>query len=214
LLCEAIRLPLRRSRRLGGLLTFYRPRDESIQPLDDLFTPFVWSPGDFRRLPFEELAEVLVDDQRPDLFIGGYADKTNRYLTLVRGDLRRLSVPFAMFLSSDREPLPDFERLEITDCGNTIRLGEYEAAADAILYEADREFRRTLLAKRRKDEKTFGACLRRLRLTKGLRQSEFGEVTAKTIARLEHGETAAPQGRTLEVISKRLAVDPDEIVEY
>src|SRR5262245_22730335 len=48
LLHEALRLPSRRRSRLGGLLTFHRPRTQSIQPLEDLFEPFVWSPGDFR----------------------------------------------------------------------------------------------------------------------------------------------------------------------
>ena len=43
---------------------------------------------------------------------------------------------------------------------------------------------RRLLAKRRADDKTFGACLRRLRLQRGLRQSDFGGVSAKTIARI------------------------------
>ena len=48
LLHEAILLPLCRWSRLGGLLTLHPPRTESIQPLDDLFDPFVWSTGDFR----------------------------------------------------------------------------------------------------------------------------------------------------------------------
>src|SRR6266508_2105353 len=86
--------------RLGGLLTLHQPRTQSIQPLEDLFEPFVWSPGDFRTLPIDELAEVLADERRGDLFLGGYADRENQTLTLVRGDLQRLSVPLSMFLPS------------------------------------------------------------------------------------------------------------------
>jgi hypothetical protein len=214
LLHEAIRLPSCRRARLGGLLTFCSPRAESIQPLDDLFQPFVWSPGDFRRLSFTEMAEVLADERRSDLFIGGYVDSENQTLTLVRGDLRRLSVPLSMFLPSGAGETPDPSRLAFTDCGNTVRLGDYEAAADAILYEADPDFRSRLLAKRRAEEKTFGACSRRLRLLRGLRQSDFGDVTAKTIARIERGETEAPHGHTLKVIAKRLGVEPGEITDY
>jgi len=214
LLHEAIRLPLRRRSRLGGLLTLYKPRTQSIQPLEDLFEPFVWSPGDFRLLPFDELAEVLADEGRGDLFIGGYADMENQTLTLVRGDLRRLSVPLSMFRPSGTGATPDPSGLTFTDCGNTVRLGEYEAAADAILYEADPDFRSRLLAKKRAEDKTFGACLRRLRLLRGLRQADFGAVTAKTLARLERGETAAPHGNTLKVIAARLGVEPNEITSY
>src|SRR4051794_9550129 len=111
LLHEAIRLPPRRRSRLGGLLTLYPPRPLSIQPLEDLFDPFVWSPGDFRHLPLDELAEVLADERRGDLFIGGYADLTNRTLTLVRGDLRRLSVPLSLFPSSGTGKAPEPSRL-------------------------------------------------------------------------------------------------------
>jgi hypothetical protein len=214
LLHEAIRLPSRRRSRLGGLLTLYKPRTQSIQPLEDLFEPFVWSPGDFRTLPIDGLAEVLADERRGDLFLGGYADMDNQTLTLVRGDLRRLSVPFSMFPPSGTGDTPDPSRLALTDCGNTVRLGDYEAAADAILYEADPDFRGRLLAKRRAEGRTFGACLRRLRLSRGLRQADFGDVTAKTIARIERGETEAPHGHTLKVIAARLGVEPNEITSY
>jgi hypothetical protein len=195
-------------------LTLFKPRTQSIQPLDDLFEPFVWSAGDFRHLPIDELAEVLADDRRGDLFIGGYADIENQTLTLVRGDLRRLSVPLSMFLPSGAGAAPDPSRLAISDCGNTVRLGDYEAAADAILYEADPSFRNQLLVKKRAEDKTFGACLRRLRLLRALRQGDFGDVTAKTIARIERGETEAPHGHTLKVIAARLGVEPNEITSY
>jgi len=69
LLQEALRMPPRH-RRFDALLTLHRPRTESIQPLDDLFAPFVWSTENFRFLPLAELAEVLADERRGDLFIG------------------------------------------------------------------------------------------------------------------------------------------------
>jgi len=213
LLQEALRLPPR-PRRLGALLALHRPRTESIQPLDDLFAPFVWSTENFRFLPLAELAEVLADERRGDLFIGGYADPQNETLTLVRGDLRRLSVPVSLFRPSGTGEKADAFRLRLTDGGNTVRLGDYEAAADAILYEADPDYRRRLFARRRAEDKTFGACLRRLRLLRGLRQADFGDVTAKTIARIERGETEAPHGQTLKAIAACLGVEPDEITDY
>jgi DNA-binding Xre family transcriptional regulator len=214
LLHEALRLPHRRRSRLGGLLTLHPPRTESIQPLDDLFSPFVWSTSGFRFLPLDELAEVLADERHADLFIGGYADPHTETLTLVRGDLRRLSVPVSIFNSSGMGEKPDPFHLSFADCGNTVQLGDYEVAADAILYEADPDYRRRLLAKKRAEDKTFGACLRRLRMQRGLRQSDFGDVSAKTITRIERGETEAPHGRTLATIAARLGVEPNEILSY
>jgi hypothetical protein len=214
LLHEAVRLPPRRRSRLGGLLTLHKPRPESIQPLDDLFDPFVWSPGALAVLPIDELADVLKDERRGDLILGGYVDTVNQVLTLVRGDLRRLSVPLAIFGPTGTGAEPDPSRLSITDTGNTIRLGAYEAAADAVLYEVDPDYRARVLAKKRAEERTFGACLRRLRFLRGLRQSDFGAVTAKTIARIERGDTETPHGRTLKVIAERLGVEPNEIVSY
>lgn len=214
LLHEAIRRHSRHYPRIGGLLTLHPPRPETIQPLDDLFKPFVWGPRNFHVLPFNELTEVLADERRGELFIGGYVDPKNETLTLVRGDLRRLSVPLSIFPPTETGPAPDPSRLAITDCGNTIRLGSYEAASDSILYDADPDYRSRLLAERRAEDQTFGACLRRLRLARGLRQCDFGEVTAKTIARIERGETEAPHGRTLAVLAKRLKVDPEEITSY
>jgi transcriptional regulator with XRE-family HTH domain len=38
--------------------------------------------------------------------------------------------------------------------------------------------------------------------------------TAKTIARIERGETEAPHGRTLRAIAARLQVEPKEITSY
>jgi hypothetical protein len=119
-----------------------------------------------------------------------------------------------MFLPSGTGDVPDPSRLAFIDGGNTVRLGDYEAAADAILYEADPDYRSRIAAQRRAEDKTFGACLRRLRLLRGLRQGDFGDVTAKTIARIERGATAAPHGQTLKVIAARLGVDPDEIMNY
>jgi DNA-binding XRE family transcriptional regulator len=195
-------------------LTLNRPRTESIQPLDDHFEPFVWRTENFHFLPLAELAEALADERRGDLFIGGYADPQTQTLTFVRGDLRRLSVPVSIFRPSETGEKADAFRLAFADSGNTIRLGDYEAATDAILYEADPDYRRRILARRRKEAKTFGDCLRRLRVQRGLRQADFGDVSAKTIARIERGETEEPHGQTLRALAARLQVEPDEILSY
>jgi hypothetical protein len=206
--------PTARRRRLGRLLLLHPLRLASLPALEDLFQPVAWGTAGFKTLPYEELAEVLAAENRGDLFVGAFVDTTAATLTLYRGDFEALSVPLSIFRPQAGGPAPDPDRLEVTDYGQTVRLGEYEAAADAILYEVDPEFRRRVNAERRAEDRSFGACLRRLRLLRGLRQGDFGAIPAKTIARIERGDTEKPHGKTLQAIAARLAVEPDEIITY
>jgi transcriptional regulator with XRE-family HTH domain len=63
-------------------------------------------------------------------------------------------------------------------------------------------------------DRSLGGALRRLRLQKGLRQSDFPGVTAKEIARIERGEVKKPHQQTLAEIAKRMGVSADEISTY
>jgi hypothetical protein len=83
----------------------------------------------------EELAEVLKAKNRADLLIGGFVNKTTQTITLWRGNLESLTVPFSAFEKSGEGTVPDFNSFSVIDCGQTIKLGNYEAAVDAILYE-------------------------------------------------------------------------------
>ncbi len=177
------------------------------------FKSFVYSmDGGF--LPPEELAEALSAENRSDLFIGGTVDSQNKVVTLWRGDLRSLAVPFSAFAPSGDEVKPDFKAFSVTDYGHTVRLGEYEAATDAILYEFDSDYRRTLSKQRRESERSLGAALRRLRRQRGLTQADFVPLAEKTIARIEQGKVARIHPKTLAIIADRLSVAPDEIATF
>jgi hypothetical protein len=167
-----------------------------------------------RLLPKPELRDVLADRSAEDLFIGGVADPDDEVVVLYRGDLERLVVPFAWFKPRPRSPRPDFAALSITDFGQTIRLGEYEVAADALLYEFDAAARRRMQDKAVDEDSSFGGALRRLRLLKGLERSDFAPLNAKTIARIERGEVEEPHDETLAIIAKRLGVRADQIKTY
>jgi hypothetical protein len=165
-------------------------------------------------LPPEELGEVLADDQRADLVIGGIVDHELKTITLWRGSLEPLSVPFSAFTPSGNGVTPDFYQFRVTDYGQTIQLGPYEAATEALLYEFDPDYRRRIGKKRRESEQSFGAALRRLRKQRGLRREDFEpELSAKTIARIEQGEQDPNRlhPHTLEVLSEKLGVKPEEI---
>lgn len=165
-------------------------------------------------LKTEELVEVLASPRRPNLFIGGMVVPAAKAVLLLRGNLEPLRVPLALFKRRPNGPHPDFSDFEIIDCGQTVRLGNYEAAGDAILYELDSEFRRQEKKRRFSEDKSFGGALRRLRLQRGIARDEFPGITEKTIARLERGEVKAPHGATLATIAQKLGVKPAEIETY
>lgn len=52
-----------------------------------------------------------------------------------------LTVPFVAFETSGDGTIPDFDRFSVVDFGQTIRLGDYEAASDAVLRDFDRACR-------------------------------------------------------------------------
>jgi hypothetical protein len=129
--------------------------------------------------------------------------------------LESLTVPFSAFAKSGDGTVPDFDAFSVTDCGQTVKLGNYEAAVDAILYEYDPAYRRTIARTRRQEDRSFGASLRRLRKQRGLRREDFEPaVSAKTVARIEQGKVTRIQERTLRSLAGRLAVDPQEIESF
>ena len=88
-------------------------------------------------LPTEELIEALASKDRcKNLFIAGKIDGDNLALWLVNG--KSITVPLDIFKPSGDGTTPDFNDFAITDYGNTVRFGPYEAAGDAILYEANK----------------------------------------------------------------------------
>ncbi len=165
-------------------------------------------------LPAEELADVLGSPNREDLFVGGAVAPDDVAVILYRGNIEPLVVPLGWFRARPGGPKPDPSRLAIADSGQTVRLGDYEAAADAILYEFAEAFRRRAKKRRFEKDRSFGGALRRLRVQKGLGRSDFPGITAKEIARVERGDVKRPHPRTLAVVSKRLGVAPDEIATY
>jgi hypothetical protein len=163
----------------------------------------------------DDLLEILSapEEERRSLFVGVRWDETQQGLVLVRGDLSYWFAPADMFAPAADGTTPDFRQARVTDSGNTVALGAYEASADAILYEVDPHYRRELNRKRRAEEQGFGPALRRLRLQRGLKQEDFAPLDRKTISRLEHQQTR-PQVETLRVLGERLGVEPKEIETY
>ena len=167
-----------------------------------------------RLLSIGELAEVLSSANRADLFIGAAVARADAAVILYRGNLEPLVVPLSWFHERPEGPRPDLSDVAVTDFGQTVRLGDYEAATDAILYEFDDDYRRRAKKRQLETDRSLGGALRRLRLQKGVRQSDFPGVTAKEIARIERGEVKRPHRHTLAAIANRLGVATEDISTY
>jgi hypothetical protein len=207
------RLGAQRGRRFDQLLMMKPPRTESIPALLGVFGKVIGL-GGCQWLPLEELTKVITGTEAVNRFIGGAADPESGTLALVRGDGQTVVVAFSLFEETANGVKPDFSDLFFTDYGHTVGLGEYEASADAILYEIDEEYRRKLNKERQKSDRSFGASLRRLRLQKRLNRSDFTPLAAKTIARIERNEIEKPHGKSLEIIAHRLGVPIAQIDTY
>ena len=201
------------ARPLGTALLIHAMKPETLTVLASCFSRFASATHD-SFLPPNELAEVLEADNRPDLFIGGSIDHSTRTITLWRGNLEPITVPFSAFEKSGDGMEPDFKNFSIADFGQTIRLGKYEAATDAILYEFDPEYRRRKRSERLASEQTLGASIRRLRKQRGLTRDDFEPLASKTLARIEQGKVTTVHGSTLATIAKVLGVRSEEIGEY
>lgn len=187
---------------------------KTIPALSALFRRFAFT-ADGGFIAAEELVKVLEAENRPNLFIGGIVNQVTETITFWRGNLKSLTVPFSAFEKSGDGTEPDFNKFSVIDCGQTVQLGDYEAAVDAILYEYDPEYRRNITKKRLQEEQSFGASLRRLRKQRGLRREDFEpDVSAKTIARIEQGKVKRIQQKTLGNLAKHLSVKPKEIATF
>jgi hypothetical protein len=182
--------------------------------LDALFKRVVAPDDRVQLAKADDLAEILAGPDRRNFFIGGAVSPAFKSLILYRGDLEPIVVPWSWFRARPSGPKPDFADFEVIDAGQTVRLGDYEAATEAILYDFDQDFRRERRMQRAQDDHSFGGSLRRLRLQRGLGRSDFPGLSAKEIARLERSEVKKPHPETLAIIAQRLGVKPDDIATY
>jgi DNA-binding Xre family transcriptional regulator len=216
-LLRKMQMSQHRRGRIFGLVNLESPRPESIDGLCSHFRRLVGIAPKSALLPMEELLDVLSApiQEVTDVFIAGVVDMESETLTLTRANLRTITVPFSMFTASGKGVEPDFTQLSIIDYGHTVRLGQYEASSDSILYEIEPEYRRKIRKRRIAEEKTFGASLRRLRIQKKLSRKDFEPLlSAKTVARIERGEVEKPHGETLQKIADRLEIEPEDIETY
>lgn len=200
-------------RKAGYLIWIGNPRPRVLPALERRYVRIVLVGKSDAVLPKDELEAVLKSPYRRDRFIGGMVDRDAQIVTLWRGDLTPCVVPFSTFAPSASGVKADWDRLKVTDYGNTVRFGSYESAADAVLYECDADFRRRLKKSRMESEQTLGASIRRLRMQRRLTRNDFPGLDPKTLTRIEQGKTE-PRVGTLARIAERLGVSPEELASF
>lgn len=98
--------------------------------------------SELKILPPEEIQEIhsLPPNIKRMYFVAGYVDYDLNEIILFRGDGTSLIAPFIIF-----EPnsicAPDFYEFSIIDFGMAIKLGNYEAGIDTILFAIDPKLR-------------------------------------------------------------------------
>jgi hypothetical protein len=163
--------------------------------------------------PDPGLADILRAENRDELFVAASYDPIGERVILHRGSLETLAIPLSWFASTATGVMPD-PIVRIIDHGQTVALGEYQASADAILYEFDSAYRARAKKRAINVDKSFGGSFRRLRLQRGFARAAFEPaVSAKTIARIERNEVH-PRGATLATLAKKLQVKPTEVVLF
>jgi len=210
LLCQA--LARRPATARGPVLWLqFRTGPEQMAALAAGFSRILPNPE--AALPRAELADVLHAEHPGDFVVAAHHFAREDQLILWRGDFSTLVVPLSELRAYASRRF-DPRKLRITDYGQTLAFGAYEASVDAVLYERDPSYRRRANARRRNQDRSFGGCLRRLRIMRGIGRDEFPGLTAKTIARIERGEVQRPHARTLRTIARVLGVRPEEIESY
>lgn len=164
-------------------------------------------------LPADELIAALLAPNAKDLAISALVSHRWRALLLTLGDLSTTAIPLSTF--RDRAGItPDLDCVTLTDYGQTIRLGEYEAAVDAVLYEHSPDFRRRARKRLRAADQSFGGSLRRARVQLGLRQSDFAPLSPREMGRIESGEVSSLHDSTRAVIERVMGMTLEEVADY
>ena len=154
---------------------------------------------------------IHASPDRTQLFISATYIAESASVVFTRGNLERLAVPIGWFRNAASSAVLVPDAVEMVDGGQTVRLGEFEAAAAAILYEFDAEHRRLANQQSIAEYASLGASIHRLRLQKGVARDDFAGVTGKAIARIVRNEVLKLRAKTLQQIAHRLGVKVDAL---
>jgi hypothetical protein len=201
--------------RLGNVLMLEPPKMSMTPFLSGWFDNIIGASASWVYLLPDELAEVLLSpmSERRDVIFAGLIDPDLKSIMFVRGDFSTVVAPLSFFKPSGKSK-PDFQKFGIGDYGHTLRFGDYEATTDIVLWEYDSDYRKRMRAKEKSAAVGLGSSIMRLRVQRGLSQADFGDLSRRTISRIESGEIENPHQSTLVGIAKRLGIAVSELESY
>lgn len=99
------------------------------------------APKKTAQLPKAEVKDIfkLPPKERSKYIVSARVDIKENLLLFIRGNGAGAYVDLSFFTPTPKET-PDFDHIEIIDHGQTVKFGNYEAATDAILEEAEKIF--------------------------------------------------------------------------
>jgi len=89
----------------------------------------------------KQKSKKVSEDSSP-VFVQIGVNQEDRIVNLLTSNMTRVRVPFSFFATRPNGPVPDFTKCVLEDDGQTVRLGQYEATADVILYTFDSKYRK------------------------------------------------------------------------
>jgi hypothetical protein len=199
------RVIARERRRNGSLLVPFVPRGRLLPALYRVFRRVAFYDATIAAFDPVNLPAVLAR-RDSGLLLGAMVDEFASIITLCRGDLSLLSVPWEWFEAQARTSLSPSEQVAIGDEGRTILIGSCSFAVDDAVAAMDPVYRRFLRRRRWEASDDLGGRIRRRRLQMRLRREDFPGIDAKTLARIERGEIRRPQRETLRLIAQTLGV--------
>ncbi|MCP5493942.1 MAG: helix-turn-helix transcriptional regulator [Leptospiraceae bacterium] len=183
--------------------------------VDDLFNDIIiYKPHSSILLNKDEMMFVLAKPKpdRRDRVISVQILNDVKMIRILMGDLKVLYVPTSILRANSKGEKPNFSDIEIMEYGYYLRFGRYEASVSGILYECDKEYRLRRKKERIETEISFGSCLRRYRIQKKIKQTDFKNISEKTVRRIESGEEVTDTAKRK--ILKELNILEDELLTY
>jgi len=169
---------------------------------------------EFTFLPVDDLLSALRSPDPGTRAIGVAFSRKLGLVTVVTGAMQRLVVPVGQILEQ-RKPSQAGEQAIIGGGGRTIAFGKRTVTIEAIRKAQDPLYRREVRRQARATDTSFGACLRRARLSRGLDQGGLG-TSDRSIRSIEAGITAekAIRRKTRKQIEKALRMTFEKVKTY
>lgn len=193
------------------LLVLERLRPESRHALVTAFRTVLGYEDGIRLLEPAEVARVLAAHDWNERYIGGAVDRVIGGLVLYRADLTRDWLGLDRLEALGVGSPVDLGALAFEGRGLVVRLGNFTLATDRVLASMDSRYRRRTRKEILNLDGSFGARVRRLREGLKVPRTMFPGLSARTLARIERGESVRPRPGTLVIIARRLRVDIEEL---